>query len=300
MSFTLRQSVGASATGGVDALLGQRTLAGLDADDSDESALRHLEMRIGYLPARGTGTAQGFTIVQNRSGSDVDVDITAWDDEGTSYGPTRVTVSANAVFGFNTTDLEEGSTKRPMDGVGDGEGHWRLTLRTRGDIAVKPYARVPGGFVTALAERAPTVAHGRTAYRVDFFNPASNRSARSILRLVNPHAAENDVTITAIDALGEPGESEVTLTLPPRASVHLSSIDLEEGNQDIAGALGDGEGKWRLTVEGTKSLYAMSLLLSPAPRHRAGAPRSAFRAAPDTAARGLGGTRADATTYPDS
>lgn len=52
LSFTLRQSVGASATGGVDALLGQRTLAGLGAHEGDELSHRRLELRIGYgLPA---------------------------------------------------------------------------------------------------------------------------------------------------------------------------------------------------------------------------------------------------------
>ena len=54
-SLSLRQSVGASATGGMDALLNRGTLAGLAAnDDGDELGRRRLEARLGYgLPAFG-------------------------------------------------------------------------------------------------------------------------------------------------------------------------------------------------------------------------------------------------------
>ena len=54
LSLTLRQAVGAQATGGMDSLLGHRTLEGLGAGDGDELSQRRLEMRVGYgLPAFG-------------------------------------------------------------------------------------------------------------------------------------------------------------------------------------------------------------------------------------------------------
>ena len=47
--LTLRQTVGASATGGMDALLGRDTLAGLAANDNgDELENRRLELKLGY------------------------------------------------------------------------------------------------------------------------------------------------------------------------------------------------------------------------------------------------------------
>ena len=49
MKLTLQQTVGASATGGMDALLGRGTLAGLAAnDDGDELQRRRLEVRLVY------------------------------------------------------------------------------------------------------------------------------------------------------------------------------------------------------------------------------------------------------------
>ena len=48
-SLTLTQTMGVSASGGADALLGRRTLAGLAAnDDGDELGRRRLEVRFGY------------------------------------------------------------------------------------------------------------------------------------------------------------------------------------------------------------------------------------------------------------
>ena len=47
--LTLTQTMGVSASGGADALLGRRTLAGLAAnDDGDELGRRRLEVRLGY------------------------------------------------------------------------------------------------------------------------------------------------------------------------------------------------------------------------------------------------------------
>ena len=49
VSLALRQTVGASSTGGMDALLGRDTLAGLAANDNgDELQRRRLEMKLGY------------------------------------------------------------------------------------------------------------------------------------------------------------------------------------------------------------------------------------------------------------
>ena len=53
----LTQTMGASASGGMDALLGQRHLAGLAANDNgDDLANRRLELRMGY----------GFSVLEDR------------------------------------------------------------------------------------------------------------------------------------------------------------------------------------------------------------------------------------------
>ena len=135
-----------------------------EGGESPDQLGRIRTLTVPYLPAKGAGAAQGFVILQNRSDIDADVDITAWDDEGASYGPTTVTVPALRAFGFNTTDLEEGDER--MTGVGDGEGHWRLTLRTRATSSRAPTRGCPvaSSPLSATAPRPSPGGAPRTAW----------------------------------------------------------------------------------------------------------------------------------------
>ena len=100
------------------------------------------------------------------------------------------------------------------------------------------------------------------AYRVAFFNPASNRSQVSALRLVNAGEEAAAVIVTGIDSTGVSPGDEVGLTVPARGARTVSAADLEAGGEGLTGALGDGRGKWRLRVESDRPLTVMSLLSS--------------------------------------
>ena len=101
-------------------------------------------------------------------------------------------------------------------------------------------------------------------YEVAFFNPASNTRQASVLRVVNHSDAEAaSVTITGLDDAGEAGEEAVELTLPAGAARMLEAPALESGGDDFEGALGDGHGKWRLTLASDRPLAVTSLLASP-------------------------------------
>ena len=64
--LTLRQTMGAQATGGMDALLGHTTLAGLAAnDDDDELQNRRLELKLGY----------GFPVLSDRFTSTPEIEL---------------------------------------------------------------------------------------------------------------------------------------------------------------------------------------------------------------------------------
>ena len=120
---------------------------------------------------------------------------------------------------------------------------------------------MPGGFVTALHDTAPTLKGAENTYYVAFFNPGSNRSVRSVLRLINRNDQAVDISIDALDALSEPGEQSVTLSVDANAAVQLYADELEAGDADkFDGALGDRTGKWRLTVAATRPIDVASLL----------------------------------------
>ena len=162
---------------------------------------------------------------------------------------------------FNSEDLENGNAEKGLsDGVGAGEGAWRLQLSSELDMEVLSYIRTSDGFLTSMHDTVPSEG-GR--HWVAFFNPGSNDSQVSRLRLVNPGDEAAEVSIVGVDDRGESPGGDVTTTIPAGASRTFTAAALELGGEGLDGALGDGEGKWRLTVESSQPLVAMSLLSDP-------------------------------------
>ena len=214
-----------------------------------------------FLSASDAAGRQGFARVINHSTEAGEVRIDAIDDEGESYGPITLPIDAGEAVHFNSEDLENGNAEKGLSGaVGPGEGAWRLRLSSELDIEVLSYVRTSDGFLTSMHDTAPSEG-GR--HRVAFFNPGGNASQASRLRLTNPGEEAAEVSIAGVDDRGESPGSEVTTTIPAGASRTYTAAALESGDEGLEGALGDGEGKWRLTVESSHPLVAMSLLSDP-------------------------------------
>ena len=204
---------------------------------------------------------QGFVRVVNRDDRAATVTVTARDDGGGTEASTTLTVRGSQTVHFNSGDLERGNADKGLSGgVGTGTGNWRLALDSAADIDVLGYIRHTDGFLTSMHDAAPVT---DTRHRVVFFNPGSNRDQVSTLRLVNPGAAPASVTVTGYDDRGASPRGPVRLTLPPGVARSYTAEQLETGGADLRGALGDGAGKWRLTVESDQPITVMSLLASP-------------------------------------
>ena len=208
----------------------------------------------------------GFVRIVNRSDCAGVVAIHAIDDAGRRAGPVSLSLDANVAVQLNSRDLEEGNASKGLSGgVGSGgAGPWRLELGTELDVEALAYVRTAEGFVTSVHESVAEGEAGSMRYRVPFFNPGSNRVQQSRLRLVNPGDGAAEVVITGRDDAGEPSGGEVRLTLAAGESRSLGAAALEEGGDGLDGGLGDGSGKWRLTVSADRPLRVMSLLRNPA------------------------------------
>ena len=142
---------------------------------------------IALFPSASSPHWAGFARVINHSGASGTVRITGIDDAGRVHGPVELALAAWAAAHFNSGDLEAGHAAKGLSGgLGDGEGDWRLRLESALDIEVLSYVRTGDGFVTAMHEAVPV--QGRRRH-VRFFNPASNASQVSRLRLVNASRA---------------------------------------------------------------------------------------------------------------
>ena len=213
------------------------------------------------FPAAADPVREGFIRVINPTFAAETLRVDAYDDAGTAREPAELSVAAGHAVQFNSGDLEAGNPGKGLSGsIGAGHGDWRLAFRGSLDAKVLSYIRTTDGFVTSMHDLAPMT---DTGYRIVFFNPASNATQVSLLRLVNPASEPVSVTITGVDDTGASPGDTVILSLGPHASRTLSAHELETGEGLSAGALGDGAGKWRLNVAADHPILVASLLRSP-------------------------------------
>ena len=142
-----------------------------------------------------------------------------------------------------------------------GIGRRWLEFESDLDLQILGYVRTEDGFLTS---RHDAFHRGDGGIHMPTFNPGSNSNQVSLLRLVNPGESERQVAITGIDASGASPGSTVRLSVPPRGARTVTSLELESGEAPgLTGALGDGDGKWQLSVEPDGPLRVLSLLRSP-------------------------------------
>ena len=219
---------------------------------------------------------QGFVRIINRSDISGEVSIEAFDDAGDARGPVTLALGAGETVQFDSGDLELGNSDKGIeDGIGAGTGDWWLRLHSDLDLEVLALNRTHDGLLTTMHDVVPYTRVVRPGaqdedegHYVAIFNPGSDASSASRLRVVNPGAEAAAVRIEGIDDSGASPGPGVELVVPPRGSHTLTARELESGrwaaDRDASGSLGDGRGKWRLVVTSQSDIRVMSLLASPA------------------------------------
>ena len=204
---------------------------------------------------------EGFVRIINHSAKAGEVRIFGVDDSGERYGPAALSMASRSNAHFRSIDLELGNPDRGIaDGIGQGQGDWRLEFETSIDIEVMGFVRTHDGFVTSVLD---VIEQQGDCWRLPIVNPGRNDRQRSLVRLTNTNDDSVEVSISARDDHGVPGASTVVLTLAPGVSRTLSALQLEEGGGDLVGRLGAGQGKWQLAVVAEQPIQVMNLLESP-------------------------------------
>ena len=198
-----------------------------------------------------TAGRQSFVRIINRSTEAGTVTVHATDDSGVVRGYFTIPLDANQARHFNSDDLENGSATKGITGVGDGTGHWRLTVSSDLDLQVLTYMRTSDGFLTALHD---IVGNAGRRHQVPILNPGSNTKRESVLRVINTMDAMTSVTIRGYDDRNAEGDCTVRVTLRGNEVKTFTAKHLEDMG------LGDGSGKWRLLVTATNPVILMSLM----------------------------------------
>ena len=213
------------------------------------------------VPGAAAGAQQGFIRILNRSPRAGEVTINAIDDTGWRAGPITLYMGAFESKQFNSQGLEQGNPSIGlMGGVGVGTGMWRVELHSTLKTRAYAYIRTPDGFLTSMHQLAESHPDLEGMYTVPFFNPASNLSVRSYLRVINPNSSGVDVLVRGLDGAGRLSAGSVSFWVMGGTARVISAQQLEEGDPYLTGSLGDGVGKWELIVAPSAPVQVMSLL----------------------------------------
>ena len=219
--------------------------------------------RVAWLPAAARwrqGGVRGLLRLVNHTRAAGEVRIEAFDDAGVQAPAVAVAVGAHEAVELTSAELEGGNAAKGLSGgIGAGEGDWWLRLNTGLEVEVLAYVQAHDGMVSSVHDVVPRVGG---VHRVRVFNPASETSQTSRLRLVNPGAQAARVRIEGIDDAGVSSPGAVTLTLGAGAARTLGAAQLESG-EGVSGGLGDGAGRWRLEVSADAPIAVMSPLAGP-------------------------------------
>ena len=211
---------------------------------------------VPYVPSASSQGHAGFVRIESRSSRSGEVRVVAVDDAGQRVEAGRLTLGAGAAVEFEMAAMESGDAAPGLAGTGPGQGDWRLELTTELDIEARAYARSEG-FLTALHDAA--LLSGEV--ELPFFNPGGD-ARRSVLRLANARGEPAAVSVRGVDDAGR-AAGPVTAELGPWEARSYAASELESGSAaGLTGSLGDGDGRWRLTLSADRgSAYATNLLL---------------------------------------
>ena len=222
-----------------------------------------------FVSAFTSDAAQGRLRVVNPTGESGTVQITAIDDSGFRFSSATFPLNAWAAVEFEPEDFSSGNTAKGLsNNLGIGDGHFRLLLDA--DIPIEPsaYVRAPDGTISAMHDTVRAVAadgSGGFTYDVSVFNPSTEVTHVSRLRLINPGDTAAAATIAGRDDSGAQATGgDVKLTIAAGGAQTLTAQQLEAGDTAVIGQLGAGTGKWRLTVSSDQPLEVVNIVTSTA------------------------------------
>ena len=240
-------------------LLGSDTVANLSA-----SRPRGSSHDVPFVPA-SNGSREGYVRIINHSDESGDMTVSGIDDAGYRAGPVALSMEPGGSVHLSSSDLASGNSSKGLSaGLGDEGTTWRLVLDSELETEPFAYVRSTDGFVRPMHAFVRTTVNkqGETEHHVPFFTPADSGSSQGLLRVTNMGESSADVTIAGRDDAGTATttENRVVLTLPAGATRTLTAQELESGDDDFTGRLGDGDGNWQLTVTTSSiSVQVMSL-----------------------------------------
>lgn len=213
-----------------------------------------------FMSATNRHDRKGLVRIANRENRSGNVNIRAFDDSGRWYEELTLTLEANSSAEVDSDDLEFGNPSKGLTGnTGSGEGNWRFKLESDLALEVTAFVVTPDGLLAPMQATVPRIDN---RYDIAMFKRVDATNQIGLLRLNNKSAQSANVTLQGTDDHGL-RSGKVELTLPSYASRTLTATELELGDADLNGALGNGIGAWRLEVTSDIPIEVMNLISTP-------------------------------------
>jgi len=207
--------------------------------------------------------------ITNLSDALADIDVWGHGDDGQKSVVAQFTLAAGETTGYRITELEDGAPNKGLAGaIGTGTGDWRINFESSAALRIVGFYRNPQtGFLNSLHDTAHAGLAGQK-HILPMVNPGSNPNQVGKIRLLSSDLQdEATVQIFGIDDQGVrfPENGFVDAIVPAGGALTLTMAELEQGssNPAVTGALGDGAGKWRLTITSNTAIGVMSLIFAP-------------------------------------
>ena len=215
------------------------------------------------LPTLNPGsndTRRSVLRLVNRDAERAKVVVGGYDDRGSwEMMPGAVEVARGQAWTASAEALED------EHGVGDGQGKWRLRVPGWPWFAMSLLESASGHLtnLSSVPDNMEELADGRRRHHVPLL-PAVGGRRDGFVRVVNLGHAAGEALIDAVDDAGE-SHGPVRLRLDGRQTVHFNGRDLAQGNaaKGLDGAVGAGQGDWRLTLTSTLDLLVLSYVRAP-------------------------------------
>ena len=215
------------------------------------------------LPTLNPGsnsTRRSVLRLVNRDVERAQVVVGGYDDRGTwEQMPRAADVGRGQAWTASAAALEG------EHGVGDGRGKWRLRVPGWPWFAMSLLESASGHLtnLSSVPDNVEELADGRRRHRVPLL-PADGGRRDGFVRVVNLGHLGGEVLIDAVDDMGA-SHGSVRLQLDARQTVHFNARDLAGGNANkgLDGAVGVGQGDWRLTLTSTLDLLVLSYVRTP-------------------------------------
>ena len=218
-----------------------------------------------FLAPGTSGDPQGVLRLVNDTAEAATVRVFAIADDGTRSSTATVALGASAAAEFDATELQSANAAKGLSGgLGKFSGDVRLSIDSDAPVVPLAFVRASDGTLSAMhdAVRAASTETGQYSYEVPIFNLSTAVAQASRLRLINPGDAPAAVTIAGRDDGASAGTGTVQLSLPAGGARTLTAQQLEAGGTGLAGRLGAGIGRWRLTVTSDRLLSVVNVAAS--------------------------------------